>query len=85
MYMIKQSGASAGSYRLWQPPSFTVLHLGADRQWQDAWTCYTKTMHAFPCLFLGGSYLKLMHQDENIDLVTEARDAGHDIQELLWG
>ncbi len=30
-------------------------------------------------------YLKLMHEDQDIDLVAEARHTGHDIQELLRG
>ena len=31
------------------------------------------------------AYLKLVHQDEDIDLVIETRHSSHDIQELLWG
>lgn len=30
-------------------------------------------------------HLKLMHEDQDIDLVAEARHTGHDVQELLRG
>ena len=55
-------------------PYFWAIHLAPKKGRSPAFAGW-----------MTGVHLKLVHEHEEVDLFVEARDAGHDKQDLLWG